>query len=54
MQKSVTLIFVNRILQFASLEKGNKMRVVPISPSMSALLKEYMDTVHPIEQRQNR
>lgn len=33
--------------------KGNKMRVVPISPSMSALLKEYMDTVHPIEQRQN-
>ena len=33
--------------------KGNKMRVVPISPSMSTLLKEYMDTVHPIEQRQN-
>lgn len=33
--------------------KGNKMRVVPISPIMSTLLKEYMDTVHPIEQRQN-
>ena len=33
--------------------KGNKMRVVPISLSMSTLLKEYMDTVHPIEQRQN-
>ena len=34
--------------------KGNKKCVVPISPSMSSLLKEYMDTVHPIEQRQNR
>lgn len=32
--------------------KGNKMRTVPISPSVSDLLKEYLERVHPIEQRQ--
>ena len=33
--------------------KGNKMRVVPISPNMISILKEYLDAVHPIEHRQD-
>lgn len=33
--------------------KGSKVRTVPISPSICELLKEYLDTVHPIEQRQS-
>lgn len=33
--------------------KGNKLRIVPISPSVVELLKTYLDKVHPTEQRQN-
>ena len=33
--------------------KGNKMRIVPISPSVVELLKTYLDKVHPTEQRKS-
>ena len=33
--------------------KGNKMRIVPISPSVVELLKTYLDKVHPTKQRKS-
>lgn len=33
--------------------KGNKLRIVPISPSVVELLKTYLDKAHPTEQRQS-
>ena len=33
--------------------KGNKLRIVPISPSVVELLKTYLDKVHPTEQRKS-